>query len=136
MLSVKLSIVTKYKTQLEEHIALLRDQKYCGHTTPDFFLDQQRLIEGEPIEYVIGYTDFLGAYIDLSLTPMIPRPETAFWVERAIKELKQKEGHLRIADTFAGAGNVGVALARSLHFSHVDISELDPNLKRYDFSLH
>jgi release factor glutamine methyltransferase len=78
---------------------------------------------------VLGHVDFLGAKIDLSYKPMIPRPETAFWVAKAIEELKQKTSPLRLADTIAGAGNVGLALLCNLPHATVDICELDPLLK-------
>lgn len=104
-------------------------EKYSGIETDAFFADVARLEKGEPYEYVLGHVDFLGAHIDLSLKPMIPRPETAFWVARAIEELKLKKGPLRLADTFAGAGNVALALLMHLPNATVDISELDPGLK-------
>lgn len=107
----------------------LKKEKYAGVETADFFSDAKRLEAGEPYEYVLGHVDFCGAHIDLSLRPMIPRPETAFWVTRAIEELKIKEGSLRLADTFAGAGNVGLALLVNLRNATVDICELDPKLK-------
>jgi len=107
----------------------LKKEKYAGIETADFFRDAQRLENGEPYEYVLGHVDFCGAHIDLSLRPMIPRPETAFWVTRAIEELKVKEGVLRLADTFAGAGNVGLALLVNLPRATVDICELDQKLK-------
>lgn len=107
----------------------LLTEKYQGEKTEEYGNDCDRLHNGEPYEYVLGYTDFLGAKIDLSLRPMIPRPETAFWVARAIEELKKKEGVLRLADTFAGAGNVGIALLKHLPSATVDISEFDPALK-------
>lgn len=114
---------------LENQILKLKQEKYNGVETEEFFIDTERLRAGEPYEYVLGYCDFLDARIDLSLRPMIPRPETAFWVARAIEELKQKEGPLRIADTFSGAGNVGIALLRHLPNATVDFSEIDPALK-------
>lgn len=107
----------------------LKNEKYAGIETADFFNDAKRLEDGEPYEYVLGHVDFCGAHIDLSLRPMIPRPETAFWVTCAIEELKGKEGTLRLADTFAGAGNVGLALLVNLRNATVDICELDPKLK-------
>lgn len=114
---------------LERQIQKLKDEKYSGNETADFFSDRERLREGEPYEYVRGSVSFLGAHIDLSLRPMIPRPETAFWVARAIEELKTKNVPLRIADTFAGAGNVALALLTHLPYAVVDISEVDLNLK-------
>lgn len=87
-----------------------------------------RLEDGEPIEYILGRVDFLGATVDLSHRPMIPRPETAFWVARAIEELQERPGPLRLADTFSGAGNVGIALLKNLPGSRVDLSEFDAAL--------
>lgn len=114
---------------LERQIQKLKDEKYSGNETAEFFRDRERLTQGEPYEYVRGHVEFLGAHIDLSFRPMIPRPETAFWVARAIEELKTKKIPLRIADTFAGAGNVALALLTQLPAATVDISEFDPNLK-------
>lgn len=115
-------------TELDTFAERLLREKYAGETTPEYAADCERLRAGEPYEYVLGYTDFLGATIDLSYRPMIPRPETAFWVKRAIEELAALPGPLRLADTFAGAGNVGLALLTHLPQATVDISELDPNL--------
>ncbi len=121
-------------THLEKEIQRLKNEKYAGVETADFVRDVERLTQGEPYEYVLGHTPFLGAHIDLSQRPMIPRYETAFWVERAIEELEEKQKKLsrplRLADTFSGAGNVALALLTHLRDAHVDISELDPNLKK------
>lgn len=114
---------------LETQKEKILQEKYAGAASPAYEADCVRLLKGEPYEYVLGHVDFLGAHIDLSLHPMIPRPETAFWVARAIEELKTKGGSLRLADTFSGAGNVGLALLVNLPHATVDISELDPALK-------
>jgi release factor glutamine methyltransferase len=116
-------------TFLEKQIERLKTEKYENTEPEGFRADALRLQSGEPYEYVLGYVDFLGAKIDLSLRPMIPRPETAFWVARAIEELRVKDGPLRIADTFSGAGNVGIALLTHLPNATVEFFELDPNLK-------
>jgi release factor glutamine methyltransferase len=112
----------------EKMCARLLTEKYNGVESEAFHTDTARLKAGEPFEYILGYVDFLGTHIDLSYKPMIPRPETAFWVKKAIAELKSKNQPLRLADTFAGAGNVGLALLVNLPDVTVDISELDPNL--------
>lgn len=114
---------------IEKQIERLLMEKYGGAETEGFRADIERLKTGEPYEYVLGYADFLDTKIDLSYKPMIPRPETAFWVKSAIEELKTKTGNLRLADTFSGAGNVGVALLKHLPNATVDFFELDPNLK-------
>jgi release factor glutamine methyltransferase len=114
---------------IDSLITKLREEKYNGSESDAFLTDCAELQRGVPYEYVLGYTTFLGAHIDLSQRPMIPRLETAFWVARAIDELRLKEGPLRLADTFSGSGNVGIALLTNLPNATVDISELDPSLK-------
>ncbi len=120
-------------TFLETQIQKLKVEKYSGKETDEFFRDGERLRNGEPYEYVLGYTTFLGAHIDLSLRPMIPRYESAFWVERAISELKVRQEELdrplRLAEVFAGSGAIGIALLTHLPDATVDICELDPKLK-------
>ncbi len=115
-------------------IEQLKTEKYNGEESEEFFYDVKRLHSGEPYEYVLGYTTFLGAHIDLSLRPMIPRLESAFWLERAIGELKNRERELgralRLADVFSGSGALGIALGAHFPTAHVDISELDPRLKK------
>lgn len=114
----------KFEKKVEE----LRLKKYKGKETQEFYKDVVRLTEGEPFGYVMGFFDFLGVRVDLSMKPMIPRDETAFWVSKMIDELKDRKGKLRLLDAFAGSGNIGVALVKHLPEADVDISEYDPRL--------
>ena len=112
-----------------KEVEWLLKEKYSGVETPEFFADVERLKKAEPLAYVIGWIPFYGCKIDVSLHPMIPRPETEFWVERAVGELKAlgKE-KLRLADTFSGSGCIGVALLKNLPNATVELSEYDPKL--------
>jgi len=113
---------------LEEKIATVLAKKYAGQNSLAFRADELRLKHGEPLEYVLGYAEFLGCKIDISCRPMIPRYETAFWVDRAIKELAEQNRSLRVADTFAGSGNVGIAILKHVPHTIVEFSELDASL--------
>lgn len=112
-----------------DHQARWRE-KFGGAQSEALSAARARLEAGEPIEYILGEIDFLGVRIDLSLKPMIPRFETAFWVAAAIEQLKTLNRPLRLADTFAGAGNVGLALLVHLPETTVEFFELDPALKK------
>lgn len=113
---------------VEREVEWLLREKYKGKETPEFKVDIRRLEAGEHIAYVIGFVEFLGAKIDLSLRPMIPRPETEYWVEKAIAELKGKSEELRVMDTFAGSGCVGISVLRHVPEANVEFLERDKKL--------
>jgi release factor glutamine methyltransferase len=115
----------KYINRTKEDLWLLHE-KHGGQETPEFFEDLRRVESGEPVDYVIGFTQFLGAKIDLSHHPMIPRQETEFWVEKAMQSMPL--GKIKILDLFAGSGCIGVALLKHFPEAFVDFGEKDPQL--------
>jgi len=107
----------------------LLKEKYNGEKTAGFFTDLKRLVSGEPVGYVIGRIPFLDCRIYLDSHPLIPRPETEFWVEKAIKEIVSSSltrRNIKILDLCAGSGAIGVAVAKHIPESLVDFAEIDP----------
>lgn len=116
--------------KFEDKVAQLRIKKHKGKETKEFLLDVIKMAEGEALEYLLGEVDFCGAKIDLSLRPMIPRPETEHWVKQVIDEIKSGESvyTFRVLDLFSGSGNVGLAILKNLPESTVDMIEFGPKL--------
>ncbi|MBI4119743.1 MAG: HemK family protein methyltransferase [Parcubacteria group bacterium] len=121
--------------QLTQEIGWLVKEKYkgriAGKNKDKVEEDVERLIAGEPIDYVIGFSDFAGCKIDLSLRPLIPRAETEYWVEKAIDDILQVQIDAepkRCLDMFAGSGCIGTALLSHIPFITVDFAEKEKKL--------
>lgn len=91
----------------------------------------QRRKEGEPLQYVLGRTDFMGLTLSVKPGVLIPRPETEVLVEHVLGFLKSKfQAPLKILDVGTGSGNIAIALAALLplrtcdRLTAVDISPI------------
>lgn len=113
---------------MSQEIEWLLQEKYSGQQTDEFFADCRALALGQPLGYLIGHVPFLDTIIFLDSKPLIPRPETEFWVEKAIAEIKTatpaSETPL-ILDLCAGSGCIGVAVAKAIEDAKVDFCEID-----------
>lgn len=111
-----------------QDIAWLLKEKYGGKKSEAFFADCKSLALGKPLAYIIGWTPFLDCKIWLDSHPLIPRPETEFWTEKAIKVMRQVElKSPHVLDLCSGSGCIGVAVAKSIKGVHIDFSEIDAN---------
>lgn len=113
---------------LEREVNWIVRDKYNGKTLPVLNNDIVRLKAGEPIDYIIGWKEFLGCKIDLSKKPLIPREETEYWVERVIKNLEFKNQNLRVLDIFSGSGCIGLAVLKNLPKVKVVFAEKDKKM--------
>lgn len=72
----------------------------------------ERLLKQEPIQHILGVTEFYDLQIQVSKDVLIPRPETEELVEWIISNNKGKE--LNILDIGTGSGAIAIALKKHL----------------------
>ncbi|MDO8407653.1 MAG: peptide chain release factor N(5)-glutamine methyltransferase [bacterium] len=104
----------------------LLEEKYAGRAdAPGFATDCARLAEGEPVAYVIGSQPFLGLRIYLDSHPLIPRPETEWWVEQLLQNVRHRKSYITFLDLCAGSGAIGCAILKYLPQAEVWFGEID-----------
>ncbi|OGZ67743.1 MAG: protein-(glutamine-N5) methyltransferase, release factor-specific [Candidatus Staskawiczbacteria bacterium RIFCSPHIGHO2_02_FULL_34_9] len=113
-------------TKLFNRVNWLLKEKYHGTESDEFEKDVKRLKGGEPLDYIIGFSEFLGCKIDLSKKPLIPRPETEYWVEKALTDISRN--NIFVLDIFSGSGCIGVAILQHTNKSNVVFAEKEKKL--------
>ncbi|KAF0133160.1 MAG: release factor glutamine methyltransferase [Candidatus Saganbacteria bacterium] len=92
----------------------------------------------EPIAYILGFQPFLGLNIQVNKNVLIPRPETEYMAELAIKYLPKNKNTI-IADIGCGSGCLSIALAHYLTKSKlfaVDPSKKALNIAKLNANSH
>ncbi len=83
----------------------------------------RRRHKGEPIQYILGKTEFYGLPFRVTPDVLIPRPETEHLVEKAI-ELAGSFAAPRIVDVGTGSGAIAVGLAHHLPSAQITATDL------------
>ena len=84
----------------------------------------ERLKKQEPIQYILGYSDFCGLRFKVTPATLIPRPETSELVEWIAADNKGKT--VDILDIGTGSGCIAVSLAHMLPMSNVTAWDISP----------
>jgi len=85
----------------------------------------KRRILGEPVQYILGETEFMGLKFKVDNRALIPRPETEILVEQAL--IRLIEAGIRspkILDLGTGSGCIAVSMAKSLKHADVWASDI------------
>ena len=132
------------KTEIDSFFFILMEEKLKLQRIdtvlkPDFLITKKNLIDlktivkrlqkEEPIQYIIGSTEFYGLPFLVDKNTLIPRTETEELVSWVLDEMKvltnNKITELSILDIGTGTGCIPISLAKnltSLNISAIDIS--------------
>lgn len=112
------------------HIQVLDDKELDDLALQQLDAVLERLMRQEPVQYVLGITDFYGLRFRVNPHVLIPRRETEELVEwiikdvRAWKQAAQKDPQFRMLDIGTGSGCIAVSLKKNLPFATVDAVDI------------
>lgn len=107
----------------------------------EYFSLIDRLIVGEPLQYIIGNQEFMGLDFFVNKNVLIPQPDTEILVQSVIKYVnhnfgrensklfenieKNKSEHLKILDLCTGSGAIAISLAKNFQNDNISIYASD-----------
>ncbi len=84
-----------------------------------------RRAAGEPVQYVLGHTDFYGLRLAVTPDVLIPRPETEEVVEEALRRVRAVEAPW-VLDVGTGSGAVALAVKHERPDAEVFAVDVSP----------
>jgi len=114
--------------KLRTHELLLNDEvDLDADKLSKFHLATERLQHQEPIQHILGYTEFFGLKIKVDSNVLIPRPETEELVQWVLDDCSAQNPALSLIDLGTGSGCIPIALAH--HLPEATIKAIDVSKK-------
>ncbi|NOQ72265.1 MAG: peptide chain release factor N(5)-glutamine methyltransferase [Crocinitomix sp.] len=110
------------KYELQKFQVKHSDKRLSESELLEFRSIVKRLEKNEPIQHILGFTEFYGAQIKVNENVLIPRPETEELVDLVLEDCTQG---ISVLDLCTGSACIAIAIAlsnSSIKVSAVDVS--------------
>ena len=108
----------------QEYILANRDLYAPEETVRGVEENLKRLLDGEPLAYVLGEWEFYGLTLQVTPDVLIPRDDTCAVAALAIKQGIFLDQDPRILDLCCGSGCIGLAVASRVKDARVTMADL------------
>lgn len=106
-------------------ISIKSEMIITNHTFEYFEMVIERLLNYEPIQYILGSTLFFGSDFIVNKEVLIPRPETEELISWVLEQL-DPDNSIKILDIGTGSGCIAISLAKQL--PRADVYAMDISL--------
>ena len=86
----------------------------------------ERILNGEPLAYILGQWDFYGQTYTVTPEVLIPRDDTMAVVDLILERRHLLPQNPRILDLCTGSGCIGLTLAARIKTARVTLADLSP----------
>jgi release factor glutamine methyltransferase len=88
----------------------------------------KRRLTHEPLQYILGETEFMGLRFTVNSGVLIPRPETELLVEKSLDVISRLGNRpVSVADIGTGSGNIAIAIAHFAPVTTVTALDVSPD---------
>lgn len=112
----------------KSYLVIHKDREISGNIEAEFLNCVERLKQGEPVQYIIGKTEFYGLEFNVNSNVLIPQPDTEILVEEVIdiynKSFSNYNENVTILDLCTGSGAIAVSLKKNLENTEVFASDI------------
>lgn len=105
-------------------VALSRKQKLTPAQKLDLENLLKRLLQEEPIQYIVGATQFYGLDLQVNRATLIPRPETEELVLWILEASINSSSETKVLDIGTGSGAIAIALAKNKPLFQVEAVDI------------
>ena len=117
-------LVAQVSGKSQQELLAQREQYASDEIVRGVEAGVSRLLQGEPLAYVLGEWEFYGLPLEVNSNVLIPRDETCAVVSLAISRGLFLEKDPRILDLCCGSGCIGLAIASRLKDARVTMADL------------
>lgn len=97
----------------KEYLIINNEKELSDKQEKEYNANIQRVILGEPIQYIVGKQEFMGIEFIVNSNVLIPQPDTEILVEKAIEVMKSME-EPKVLDLCTGSGSIAVSIAKNV----------------------
>ena len=112
----------------KSYLVIHKDREISGNIEAEFLNCVERLKQGEPVQYIIGKTEFYGLEFNVNSNVLIPQPDTEILVEEVIdiynKNYSNYNENITILDLCTGSGAIAISLKKNLNNVEVFASDI------------
>ncbi|MBS8121927.1 HemK/PrmC family methyltransferase [Candidatus Vampirococcus lugosii] len=94
----KEDLFKKYENEIEKKVYEKIDQQYKDYQN-----------NNKPLEYILGYVEFLGVKFYVNENTLIPRPETEYMIQSINEYIQSNNKKFNIIDIGTGSGVLGIS---------------------------
>lgn len=118
--------IISHVTKMTQEEFILNPREITEDEVKEVEIIVARRNSGEPLQYILGETEFMGMKFKVNELILIPRQDTETLVETVIEKIGNKK--VRVLDIGTGSGCVGISIAKNCKNAEVTLLDYSDSI--------